>query len=68
MYTMQYSLTLQVYLDYQGALEDFTKVAGKIPLPPRYAFGVFYSRYWAYSDIGQMVILYFLHSLKCVCI
>jgi alpha-glucosidase (family GH31 glycosyl hydrolase) len=25
-------------------------VAGRIPLPPRYAFGVFYSRYWAYSD------------------
>ena len=43
-------------IDYKGALEDFTKVAGKIPLPPRYAFGVFYSRYWAYSDIGQMVI------------
>ena len=30
-------------------------VAGRIPLPPRYAFGVFYSRYWAYDDIGEMV-------------
>ena len=25
-------------------------------MPPRYTFGIFYSRYWAYSDIGQMVM------------
>ena len=25
-------------------------VAGRIPLPPRFAFGVWWSRYWAYSD------------------
>ena len=31
------------------------QVAGRIPLPPRYAFGIFYSRYWAYNDIGDMV-------------
>ena len=43
-------------LDYKGALYDFTLVAGKIPMPPRYTFGIFYSRYWAYSDIGQMVM------------
>lgn len=24
--------------------------AGKIPLPPRYAFGYWWSRYWSYSD------------------
>ncbi len=36
--------------DYKGALKDFTRFAGKIPLPPRYAFGYWWSRYWAYSD------------------
>jgi alpha-glucosidase len=36
--------------DYGAALHDFTLVAGKIPLPPRFAFGAWWSRYWAYSD------------------
>ncbi|MFM9957561.1 MAG: TIM-barrel domain-containing protein [Phycisphaerales bacterium] len=36
--------------DFAGALEDFTKVAGKIPLPPKYVLGSWWSRYWAYSD------------------
>ncbi|HWC18860.1 MAG TPA: TIM-barrel domain-containing protein, partial [Terriglobales bacterium] len=36
--------------NYKQALTDFTKVAGRIPLPPRFAFGAWWSRYWAYSD------------------
>lgn len=36
--------------DYRGALTDFTKVAGRIPMPPRFAFGAWWSRYWAYTD------------------
>jgi len=36
--------------DYKQALGDYSKVAGKIPLPPRFAFGTWWSRYWAYSD------------------
>lgn len=36
--------------DYKTALADFTKVAGKVPLPPKYMFGYWYSRYWAYSQ------------------
>jgi len=36
--------------DYRKALGDFVKVAGRIPLPPRFAFGAWWSRYWAYSD------------------
>ena len=36
--------------DYKGALADFTKIAGKIPMPPKYVFGYWWSRYWAYSD------------------
>lgn len=35
--------------DYKKALSDFTKVAGKIPLPPDYVFGYWYSRYASYS-------------------
>ena len=36
--------------DYRGALKDYTLVAGKIPLPPRWAFGYWWSRYWLYTD------------------
>jgi alpha-glucosidase len=36
--------------DYAGALSDGAKILGKQPLPPRYAFGHWYSRYWAYTD------------------
>ncbi len=36
--------------DYKQALKDFTLVAGKIPMPPRFAFGTWWSRYWAYTD------------------
>jgi hypothetical protein len=35
---------------YLEALKDFTRVAGRIPLPPKYALGYWWSRYWAYSD------------------
>ena len=36
--------------DYKECLGDYTKVAGKIPLPPRWAFGFWWSRYWLYTD------------------
>lgn len=36
--------------DYKGALNDFTVLSGKMPLPPRYAFGYWWSRWWAYSE------------------
>jgi Glycosyl hydrolases family 31/Domain of unknown function (DUF5110) len=36
--------------EYKQALHDFTRVAGKIPLPPRFAFGAWWSRYWSYTD------------------
>ena len=36
--------------DYKKALYDFTQVAGKIPLPPDYVFGYWYSKYAAYSS------------------
>ncbi len=36
--------------DYKRALYDFTRVAGKIALPPEFAFGYWYSRYWPYTE------------------
>ena len=36
--------------EYKKALHDFTETAGKIPMPPRFAFGLWWSRYWAYTD------------------
>jgi alpha-glucosidase len=43
--------------NYKAALGDFVRVAGRIPLPPRFAFGNWWSRYWAYSDqeLDQLV-------------
>lgn len=36
--------------DYKDALADFTKIAGKIPMPPKYVFGYWWSRFWPYTD------------------
>ena len=36
--------------DYKQALRDFTLFSGRVPLPPRYAFGYWWSRYWHYAD------------------
>ncbi|HEV2215591.1 MAG TPA: TIM-barrel domain-containing protein [Terracidiphilus sp.] len=36
--------------NYRQALGDYVKVAGRIPLPPRFAFGAWWSRYWDYTD------------------
>jgi len=36
--------------NYRKALGDYVRVAGRIPLPPRFAFGAWWSRYWDYSD------------------
>ncbi|WP_426588709.1 TIM-barrel domain-containing protein [Mucilaginibacter sp. R-33] len=36
--------------DYKSALLDFSKIAGRVPMLPRYVFGYWWSRYWSYSD------------------
>jgi len=43
--------------DYKSALKDLAAISGKIPLPRKYAFGSWYSRYWPYSsdDYRQLV-------------
>jgi alpha-glucosidase len=36
--------------DYRAWVRDAARVFGRQPLPPRFAFGYWYSRYWAYTD------------------
>lgn len=35
---------------YTEALADYARFGGQVPLPPRWALGAWWSRYWAYSD------------------
>jgi alpha-glucosidase len=42
---------------YPQALYEFTRLAGSIPIPPRYTFGVFFSRYWAYAEYEERQII-----------
>ncbi len=53
--------------DYKAALYDFTQVAGKIPLPPRFAFGYWWSRYWNYSDreLRELVGNFHRYQIPC---
>ncbi len=52
-------------LDYKAALKDFTDIAGKIALPPKYAFGNWWSRYWEYTDLEyrELVNEYDIHDV-----
>jgi hypothetical protein len=36
--------------DYTGALAEYTVFGGAVPLIPRYVLGVWWSRFWPYSD------------------
>jgi len=36
--------------NYKSVLYDYSLLAGKVPIPPRYAFGYWWSRFWSYSD------------------
>jgi alpha-glucosidase (family GH31 glycosyl hydrolase) len=36
--------------DYRAALGDWARVSGRMPMPPHFAFGIWWSRYWAYTD------------------
>ncbi|PKL50045.1 MAG: hypothetical protein CVV39_01920 [Planctomycetes bacterium HGW-Planctomycetes-1] len=36
--------------DYKTAMKDFITVAGRIALPPKFAFGIWWSKYWNYDD------------------
>ena len=43
--------------DYRKAMLDFTKVAGKIPMPPRFAFGLWWSRVPGRTPMRNLKIL-----------
>jgi hypothetical protein len=49
---------------YREALHDYTEIAGKIPLPPRFAFGAWWSRYWDYSDAELRDLVQQFHEHK----
>ena len=36
--------------DYQAALDDFCRIAGPVPMVPRWALGNWWSRYWPYTQ------------------
>lgn len=48
--------------NYKKAITDYTKVAGRIPLPPDYVFGYWYSKYSVYSSADYRAIM---AELKC---
>ena len=49
--------------DYKGCLGDYVKAAGRIPLPPRWAFGYWWSRYWLYTDAEIRELVAFMKSV-----
>ncbi len=51
--------------DYKAALADYTRIAGKIALPPRFAFGSWWSRYWEYTDweLRELVHEFEIHEV-----
>lgn len=49
--------------DYKGCLGDYVKVAGRIPLPPRWAFGYWWSRFWPDTDSDYREVVRTMDSL-----
>ncbi len=50
---------------YADALAEYTQFGGAVPLIPRYALGIWWSRYWPYSDddLRQLVDEFAAHRL-----
>ncbi|HKD75398.1 MAG TPA: TIM-barrel domain-containing protein, partial [Ktedonobacterales bacterium] len=51
--------------DYAAALADYTRFGGAVPLIPRYMLGIWWSRFWPYSDadLQQLVTEFADHRL-----
>jgi hypothetical protein len=51
--------------DFKGGMKEFTSLAGRIPIMPWRAHGVWWSRYWPYNETGikDVVENYESHSL-----
>lgn len=43
--------------DYQACLREYGRVAGPVPLIPRWALGNWWSRYWAYTQDELMALM-----------
>ena len=43
--------------EYKECLGDFIKVGGRVPMPPKYILGYWYSRYWAYTQTEFIQII-----------
>lgn len=57
--------------DYQGCIGEFMRVAGHVPVIPRWALGNWWSRYWAYSqdELTQLMLEFESHEIPLsVCI
>ena len=50
--------------DYKGCLGDYVRVAGRIPLPPRWAFGYWWSRFWPDTDTDYREVVRTMNSLN----
>ncbi len=50
--------------EYKTALRDASKVFGKMPLPPRFALGYWYSRYFPFTDKDLREIINTTRTLK----
>ena len=50
--------------DYKAALRAMTRIGGGVPMPRKYALGVWYSRYWPYSsdEYREIVTEYERHN------
>jgi alpha-glucosidase len=51
--------------DFKGGMKEFTRLAGRIPIMPWRAHGVWWSRYWPYNETGikDVVENYESHAL-----
>ena len=43
--------------DYKAAMREFTALAGSVPLPPRWAFGLWFSRWRAYGSYEEKEVV-----------
>ena len=50
--------------DYKAALGDFVRIAGRIPMPPKYAFGYWWTRFWQYSDFEFLELAHTIRDLN----
>jgi hypothetical protein len=52
-------------IEYKDALADYVKIGGSIPLLPRYAFGVWFSRWYDYTPASAAAVVdkYEQHSI-----